>query len=295
MSTVGLVKETSIYLFSTSNLSGQIINADTEWKSQIIYTVPDMIVDDEDIEYIEYGVNNAQIPVSFYTINDTNNRMSIYYPNTLTTVNYDLDYGNYNTTYYIQQMNLLTPVGMVITLNTYNSKFTFTYTQPFTLLATSSQHKICGFLNNTSSILSSSSYVVNCPRVCNFLSLPRVIIRCDELSANQVVGGDNGNNILVCIPNNSRPNGIITYDNTNNQMFLFSKPTLSRFIISFTDDYGNLLNFNGVISYFSLQFNIYRTFKEKVPSFKSILTSVNLETLKRLQQSKQNKKIITNT
>ena len=54
MTTLGLIKETSIYLFSTSNLSGQIMNADTEWKSQILYNVPDMIVDDEDIEYIEY-------------------------------------------------------------------------------------------------------------------------------------------------------------------------------------------------------------------------------------------------
>ena len=56
---------------------------------------------------------------------------------------------------------------------------------------------------------------------------------------------------------------------------LFRHHELSRFIISFTDDDGNYINFNGISSFFTLQFDIYRRWIPKPPRFSNIIEYVN--------------------
>ena len=57
--------------------------------------------------------------------------------------------------------------------------------------------------------------------------------------------------VIMSVPNNSKPNGQIYFINRSQAKMLFRAPELSRFIISFTDDDGNLLNFNGISSFFT--------------------------------------------
>ena len=90
-----------------------------------------------------------------------------------------------------------------------------------------------------------------------------------------MVGASSSNDVIITIPNNSKPNGQIYYQNQSNAKLLFRQHELSRFIISLTDDDGNLLNFNGVSSFFTLQFDIYRKYLPKLPSFSNIISSVN--------------------
>ena len=56
---------------------------------------------------------------------------------------------------------------------------------------------------------------------------------------------------------------------------LFRHHDLSRFIISLTDDDGNFVNFNGISSFFTLQFDIYRKWMPKPPRFSNIVEYVN--------------------
>ena len=131
-----------------------------------------------------------------------------------------------------------------------------------------------GFSTNLSSTFTTTN-VLTMSRVCNFLPLPRVTVRCSELANSTMVGSNTSSDVLITIPNNSKPNGQIYYQNQTQAKMLFRHHHLSRFVISFTDDDGNLLNFNGVSSFFVLQFDIFRKFIPKPPRFSNIVEMVN--------------------
>ena len=54
---------------------------------------------------------------------------------------------------------------------------------------------------------------------------------------------------------------------------------MDRFIVSITNDDGDLLNFNGISSFFVFQFDIYRKLSLKPPMFREItnyMSSINM-------------------
>ena len=268
-----LVLETKLFNLSTRGSSGNVLNAD--YKSLIEYDIPNMIDRDESVEYIQFSIPYAVIPVSFYIINNTNCQLDVNYNGS--NKSYLFPYGNYNANYFISQfLNLLgTANGWNITLNSINCVFTITNSlYPFTLLGTSTIDSIMGFSTNLSSTFTTTN-VLTMSRVCNFLPLPRVTVRCSELANSTMVGSNTSSDVLITIPNNSKPNGQIYYQNQTQAKMLFRHHHLSRFVISFTDDDGNLLNFNGVSSFFVLQFDIFRKFIPKPPRFSNIVEMVN--------------------
>ena len=268
-----LVLETKLFNLSTRGSSGNVLNAD--YKSLIEYDIPNMIDRDESVEYIQFSIPYAVIPVSFYIINNTNCQLDVNYNGS--NKSYLFPYGNYNANYFISQfLNLLgTSNGWNITLNSINCVFTVTNSlYPFTLLGTSTIDSIMGFSTNLSSTFTTIN-VLTMSRVCNFLPLPRVTVRCSELANSTMVGSNTSSDVLITIPNNSKPNGQIYYQNQTQAKMLFRHHHLSRFVISFTDDDGNLLNFNGVSSFFVLQFDIFRKFIPKPPRFSNIVEMVN--------------------
>ena len=90
-----------------------------------------------------------------------------------------------------------------------------------------------------------------------------------------MVGNSRSSDIIVTIPNNSKPNGQLYYQNQTQIKTLYRGNNLSRIVISLTDDDNNKINFNGVSSFFTLQFNIFRQFVPKIPSFSNLLNMVN--------------------
>ena len=90
-----------------------------------------------------------------------------------------------------------------------------------------------------------------------------------------MVGSTTSSDVIITIPTNSGNNGQIYYQNQSNAKLLFRHHELSQFIISFTDDDGNLLNFNGLSSFFTLQFDIYRRYVPKPPRFGSFVDHAN--------------------
>ena len=109
------------------------------------------------------------------------------------------------------------------------------------------------------------------PRTCNFLPLPRILLRCSDLANTTVIGQKSASDIIVTIPNEAKPNGQIYYQNQTQAQLLFRRYDLQNFIISFSDDDGNPINFNGVSSFFTLQFDIYRKAVPRPPRFADIV------------------------
>jgi len=264
-----LVLETKLFNLSTNSKGCTILNQNKNCQSLCQYYIPNMIHRDESIEYISFSVPYAVISVSFYIINENNNRLDI----SISGVNssYFFDYGNYNATYFISKFVTLLGSQWNITLNNNNSIFTITNsTNNFTLLSSSSISQIMGFNTNLTST-SNSLTLTNC---CNFLPLARITLRCPELANTTMVTTENiDNDVVLSIPNNARPNGQIYYINASQSKLLFRHHDLNRFILAITDDDGNLLNFNGCTSYFTLQFDIYRQFVPKLDKFSDIINN----------------------
>ena len=269
-----LVLETKLYNLSTRGNAGSILNVDPNFKSKIEYDIRNMIVVDENVQYVQFSIPDAVIPVSFYPINNTNCNLTVI-ENGITTT-YAFPYGNYTANYFITQFSALLGARWTLSLNNYNSVFVVTNsTYAFSFVdATSTIDSIMGFSSNLSSTVV-APYTLTMSRCCNFLPLPRICIRCPELANTSMVGQNATSDVLITIPNNSKPNGQIYYQNQSQAKLLFRHNELSRFIVSFTDDDGNLLNFNGISSFFTFQFDIYRNYIPKPPRFSNIIDMVN--------------------
>ena len=272
MSQENLVLETKLYNLSTRTSACKILNEDTDYKSKCEYNIPNLIARDDTIEYIQFSVPDCIIPVSYYIINENNCRLDIIENGVAASYTFPL--GNYNANIFIKQFAIILGSNRwSLALSDFNSIFTVKNTQyTFSFLATSTIKSIVGFSNTL--ISTGNSLVMT--RCCNFLPLARVNIRCAELANATVVGaGKNFDDVIITIPNNARPNGQIFYQNMSYAKLLFRHQELSRFVVSFTDDDGNFINFHGVPSFFSLQFDIYRKWQPKLPRFSNIVSFVN--------------------
>jgi hypothetical protein len=266
------IQDTKLLQLSTRSSAGRLLNGSK--RSLIQYDIPAFLVLDDSIDYIQFNIASAIIPVSFYNINDTNNTLIIM-ENGITS-SYIFPNGNYNANLFISTFKTLLPSRFDITLNPTTSIFTITNSTfaTFSILGSTTMDYILGFSGNITS--TNNSLIM--PRVCNFLSLPRICIRCSCL-ANSVLATDSKstvqNDIILSVSNNSFPNGQIVYQNNGKIKSVFRCDRLDTFILSITDDDGNLIDFNGVSCFFTFQFDIFRKYLDKPDKFSKIVEMVN--------------------
>ena len=270
-----LVQDTKQVHLSTKSGAGTILNG--EFKSSVAFSVPNLIHAEDDIEYILFSIPYAVIPNSYYIINDTNNKLVIT-ENSVTTI-YTLANGNYNaTTFRTAILALLPSPRWGCSLDSTTNKFTFTNTTySFTFTTASTIDFIIGFSDAVSSTLVGLVNTLTMPRVCNFMPLPRICIRCYQLShsvmASAEVSGSTGD-VLITVPNNAVANGQMVFNNYSQAKSLFKLNKLQSFVVNLTNDDGALIDFNGVSSFFVFQFDIFRRHVPKPPSLRDIVNYV---------------------
>ena len=277
-----LIKTTLTIKLSTQSSAGICLNQDKNYKSSFQYTIPVINFRDESIEYARYSVNHAVIPVSFYNINETNNILNIY---SLTdsgyfTASYAFPYGNYNASTFMAKFKSVLGTNWNITLDPITNCFTISCSLfvPFSVLASSTISSVLGFSETIpSSYISALNNYVDFPRVCNFLPTPRIHLRCMNLANSLLVGNaTNHSDVLCSVPNDSKMNGQIVYHNYGQSTTLIETPFLQTFVINITDENGNLMNFNGVSSYFELNIDIYRNRPtERPPTFRQLIRQLS--------------------
>ena len=166
----------------------------------------------------------------------------------------------------------MTAAGFSIKLDTISSKFSVTNSHDaFSFLGNSSCDYIMGFTETVSSVDNlDGTYTLSLPRPCNFLPLPRVCLRCPQLSGDSnILGSFNSSDIVLTIPNSAKQNGQIVYENSAIKHML-KADRLDKLVFSFTDDDNEPINFNGFSCFFILQFDIYRRHLVKPPKFNEI-------------------------
>lgn len=253
---------------STRGDAGTVLNGD--YKSQIRFSIPNAIVIDDSIDFIHFSIPYAVIPNSFYVINETN--CHLYVLQSAVTTAYMFPMGNYTSQSFITAFKSLLPNQFGITLGQNSNQFTITHTTTtFSFTAASTIDQIMGFSGTTAAV----GLSLTCPRVCNFLPLPRICIRCADLAHSFISATTDGNDVVLSVPNTSRMNGQIIYNNTSNMKTLFKLENLSSFTVSLTNDDGTPINFNGISSFFVFQFDIYRRTLAKPMPFNRLVSFIN--------------------
>ena len=271
---IGLTKETKVYKLSTQSSSGVCLNEDTNYKSSFQYNFPMINLREEDIEMTCISIPYVSIPVSFYNIDYHNNRLDILMTDSINPSNFSFYFksGNYNTTTFMTEFKNNLFSNWFIKFDNITNCFTIWTTNTsitsFQLLSTSTISSVMGF----SSTVSSTANQIVLPRTCNFLHTPRIHLRCNELANGYLFSKNTESDILLSIPNDSNANGKIVYRNfMNTSTHLYTIPFIQQLTFNFTDENSNLINFNGISSYFEIQLEIYRKRPERPPTFRNLV------------------------
>lgn len=230
--------------------------------SYCYFELPNMMKRHDHIKYITLGVSHAEIPVSWYIINNSNNLLVINLNGT-GDIEYDLTNGNYNANTFKTMLLVLLGASWDINLDSSTGKYTLSHdTYEFVINGyTSTCQKIMGFNENTN--YSSSSLSVTFPNPCNFLGTSKINIKSSTLQLDNLDSSTNGHSgSITSISNNAELYGVILYNNQNNFKNLIYNDFLNGIDISITDQDNNLIDFNGIDWYITIQIDEYLSFDD---------------------------------
>jgi len=279
------VKDSKLLYLSTQSSSGMLLNGD--YKSLVSYDIKNHLnyEGDDSVEIITMSVPYICLTNSNYIINETNNLLYVAFPNissNFETITFPQ--GNYSASSLMTMFKSLM-VGFSIALEPLTKKFVIGYNDEFVFSGASTIDYVFGFDNlqtavfGTSTLLGITGYILTMPRVCNLLPVPRFLVRCEELNNGILLSTQNKEqgNILASVPNISKNNNMIVYEN-NVDEFLVKNTNISNLTISITDENNNLINFNGISSYFCFRFNIYRKKIKRPLRFDKLVETMNRTT-----------------
>ena len=217
------------------------------YKSHLMFNFKNLLSDEQQILKSEVIVLNAQIPVSFYVINDYNNVLTISGSGILTTT-ITIDTGNYNANTLISELKsqFLTS-GVVfsnIKINKNSGKLVFT-----ALLFTnySFSGSMLDILGTTTSVESNST-VYRCIYPLNLLGTERLSIKSEKLAVQSVSSLDYSfSNTLITIPVDVSPFSMISYTSQSDvNKNILNVRTVNEIDIQILDEDNNLVNFNNL-------------------------------------------------
>ena len=245
-----------IRLINLYSKNAELLN-DT-MKSNVIFNFKNILKDDANITNCTIGVVSAQIPVSWYIINSTNNILKV---NALTIT---LTKGNYNSSQLITELQTqFIAVGLTdltVSINKLTCILTFTNVGPFTFFFSGSTlFNIIG-LKPTENYVSTSNIIVSTYPL-NLLGIHNIKINSNVLSCFNT----NSNNLsesksISHIPNNASSFGMIFYINTTSFCQLKAK-YISAIDIQILDDDNTFIDFNNINWNLTLQLTI----SKKIP------------------------------
>ena len=233
--------------------------------SVMLFNLNNILQKQKDILYNQISISHAQIPVSYYLINNTNNMLFITMLSTgsfsvLDPVVIQFVNGNYNastfSTMLISQLSNYS--GFTLQLNTITGIYTLQHNiYEFRIEKQSTCQKILGLVSNT--IYTSSYKTIIMPYPANFLGVNRIQIKSNVLQCSNIDSYSKGrSNVLCTIPVNANQFGLINYINITNFKSFFQNTNLDYIDITITDENNNIIDFNSIDVYITIQIDTYR-------------------------------------
>jgi len=246
--------ETRIISLNSENAT---IYKNGSFLSDMIFGFSGLLKDEPDILQRQITLVNAQLPVSFYIVNYSNNVFILRKISPETDYTITLPVGNYNSTTFIAllQSKILAETGLTftITIDKASGKLTFSCPVNWSILSTNpltTSNAIIGLdpLTNLTPTLVSSNYVAVCSYPLNLLGIKQLQVKSSFISANNFSANANGQDcLLATIPVNVGSWGLITYESSSGNNITFHNLTLDEFDIRIVDAETNKsVNFNGI-------------------------------------------------
>ena len=261
--------------------------------SNVKFNFPSLLRDDTSILYSAIQVLNAQIPVSYYQINYTNNSLKL----TLvggTTLNTTLTItrGNYNINTLMTEISaqyaLLGAGTLTCSFNKISGLLTMvlasaTYNISFSVLP-STISKVIGFAPLSTYI--STALSLTAPFPVSLLTIKKLKVCSSMLSTQSLDSNNLGTiNLLNTIPVNAPAYSIITYENKQAYGPILRNKIIDYIDIQILDDNNNFINFNNVDWTITLSMTIFRKRDKHSNNQFSDLTEPILQLVETLKQN----------
>lgn len=227
------------------NSANAFIKNNGTYNSDLVFKFPGLVKPEQHITSVQFQLVDAQIPVSFYNINYTNNTLNYQ----ISSVSYSItaDIGNYNFNTLASQLIskfLINGHTFTITLNKQNGIITLATPTSNFILQVSSMFSVLGlFLSNHTS----SSFSLTADYPLNLLGITKIKIQSTNLNTYNVDSSNYGfSNNIGLIPVDQPSFGLIVYENKSTSKFLLRDNRVDEIDIQLVDQNNNLINFNNI-------------------------------------------------
>ena len=264
--------------------------------SNVQFNFSGLLKEDKNLVRSYITVLNAQIPVSFYIIDETNN--ILYYSDGTTTKTIIITIGNYNGNQMVTALNAgFTSNGSLITtiLNSQTGLLYFTITggTNYTFLATSTIKSILGFDTNIS-----SNTLITMPYQLNLLGKKKIFINSNNLRNSAF-----SSKALSCvqtiatIPVDQPPYNMISYVSVSDlEKIILSNKSLDMIDIEIVDEDNNYVNFRNINWSITLCLSVEKNDVEKLDyGLKTLPQQIennNIESIKKLSRDEKELKLL---
>jgi len=231
-------------IITLNSQDGELLNG--TYLSNIHFNFSGLLKDDKNLIRSYITVINAQIPVSFYIIDETNNILN--YTDNSVNKTIELTEGNYNGNQMVTALNTGftvngSPVTSFLAPQSGILYFFITGGNSITLLSTSTVKKILGFdVNITSTTL------IKLPYQLNLLGKKKLFINSNNLR-NSAFTSKNlaSTQTIAVIPVDQPPYNMINFSSTVDiQKIILNNRVLDMIDIEITDESTNFINFRNI-------------------------------------------------
>jgi len=227
------------------NSANAFLKNNGTYNSDVLFRFPGLVKPAQHITNIQFQLVDAQIPVSFYNINYTNNTLNYQ----ISSVSYTItaSVGNYNfnslASHLIAKF-LANGHVFTITINKQNGIITLATPATNFILQVSSLFTVLGlFLSNHTS----TSFSLSADYPLNLLGITKIKIQSINLNTYNVDSANNGfSNNIGLIPVDQPSFGLIVYENKSSSKFLLRDNRVDEIDIQLVDQNNNLINFNNI-------------------------------------------------
>jgi len=207
-------------------------------------------VHSEGITNLDVALIHAEIPVSFYVINEYNNQFR-FKNNTAPITTVSIAFGNYNSTSIITALlAAINDNNFSITISKLTGKLLFSHNQPYIIYNNFSFSigTVLGFNPNTviNSVGASNPYTLTPPNMLNLLGAKKLNIISNELNTINHSSEVGSLSMLSSIAIDQPAYGLIIYENKSGIKHNLKVKDINRIDIQIMDENHNLVNFNNI-------------------------------------------------
>lgn len=237
--------------------SGAYQKHNGDYNSNITFSLPNAYKASNNIVYATARIIHAEIPNSFYIVNEYNNVLHTSFGS------FTIPFGNYNANSLMTYLKTVFPSNVSVSFLNTTGKFVISSANmAFSILGTSTCGILMGFNNGLaySSSNVSGANMLTMPFPANLYGTKNIYIRIPELVLDNLNTSTGDKFTIANIPKNVSPYGVILYHNSANSCSVIKndlKGLDTNLRVELLDDQMNYIDFNNIEWSITLQFDFY--------------------------------------